>query len=568
MNKIFLKKSFSTIILIALISITNAQWNNDPAINNLSCDNDASKFDLAAIPDGSGGLFMVWQDQRNSSIYAGEGTDADIYAQHIDENGNALWEMEGIPVIIEDYDQVDPEIISDGENGFYVIWFDARNGTEYIDSIDFFMQHIDFDGNLLWDIKGLQVSAVKFSTPNDIDKEIISDGAGGAIIAYYGNSHEVATDEIIYASRINSAGEFLWNGIIINDISNDISGLSMVADAEGGAFITWDDHSTSDVNIAVQHIDANGSFLLAEDGILITSLIDENFNAPVAAFDNDGGVYIAWADWRNNFTQIHAQHIDENGNILWVENGISVTTSAEFQSDYQIDAASDGGALISWEQGYPLEVFAQKINNAGTILWGEDALKVFESVDDTEQDNLIRSDGYGGAVISANEISFPSKTKTRNVKPDGTFNGDQVLVATGPGSKFSTNFSATIGNSWIFSWIEDKVEDQNRVYASKIEFVPYATTEIEFNTSALKNLLHIYPNPATEFIIVDVQINGSETSESICQILDMHGAVITEKIVSLQNQIQLPVHHLPDGLYNIKIISDSNIKTSIFQKIK
>lgn len=554
MKKYSMLKIFLVVIGSSFIAAVDAQWNPDPSVNNLVCTVDFTKFDMSTLPDDNGGFLLIWQDSRNSSVIAGEGSGSDIYMQHVDVNGNILWDIEGVPLIIEEEDQVDPEIISDGDNGIYIIWFDNRNG---IDQIDFYMQHIDFDGNLLWASNGIRLTSLNFTTANDIQKEIVTDGEGGALICFHGHTDESATDEIIFVSRIDNEGDLIWSEkIVCNESPSDVTGLEMVTDGQGGAFITWDDYRTSNKSIAVQHINNDGDMLWVDNGILITTLVDVDFNSPVAAFDGESGVYIAWADWRNDVTQVHAQHLDENGNILWAENGVAGSDPDDFQTEYKVEASSDGGALLVWEVGSPQEIYAQKINNAGERLWGNEALNVFSPVDDTEQSSIIVSDGFGGAVISAAEIATPTLLKVRNVKPDGSFNGDQVIAANAPSSKFSINILKAEDNKWIFSWVEEKVEDQHYIYASKIEFVPYTTPITNYQN--MESELKIYPNPNNG--LFNLHLNEITLNEKIILIYNGLNELIYE-INLLQQDVEIDLSDHAAGVYLIKLITDNSLKS-------
>ena len=48
-----------------------------------------------AVSDENGGVFFVWSDYRNDPNFY---TRAQLYAQHITAQGDALWEKDGIPV--------------------------------------------------------------------------------------------------------------------------------------------------------------------------------------------------------------------------------------------------------------------------------------------------------------------------------------------------------------------------------------------------------------------------------------------------------------------------------------
>lgn len=94
--------------------------------------------DPTLISDGSGGAFITWQD------FYREGIGWNIYAQHIDVNGQSKWEQDGIPICIADGNQISPSIISDGSTGAIISWSDGRSGTYY----NIFAQQIDSLGLL------------------------------------------------------------------------------------------------------------------------------------------------------------------------------------------------------------------------------------------------------------------------------------------------------------------------------------------------------------------------------------------------------------------------------------
>ncbi|MFI5172201.1 MAG: T9SS type A sorting domain-containing protein, partial [Chitinophagales bacterium] len=476
------------------------------------------------------------------------------YMQHMDENGNSLWDPAGEPLVTTNKEQYQPEIIADGDNGFYVIWRDERFTD---DSIDFYMQHVDFEGDILWDNDGVRVSSLIITSTNDLQKEIVSDGEGGALIIYYGHTDLVETDEVIFAGRINSDGDLLWDDhVVCNNDASNTGAIEMVTDGIGGAFATWRDDRLNNESIAVQRFNKDGDMLWAENGIPITTLVDIDMTEPVAAFDGESGVYIAWTDWRNDLTQLFAQHVDENGNLLWPENGVASSDPDEFQTEYSIEPSSEGGAFITWTEGFPGESFAQKINEAGERLWGDDGLNVFTPVDDTEQEPFIKSDGFGGAVIAVKEIAALSLIKARNVKPDGTFNGDQVIGANSSESKLYVNMNKAPDNNWIFSWIEERVADQYHVYASKIAFEPYTTSiNNDLNTAAG---LNIYPNPNKG--IFNLHFENDILTGKMISVFNIAGELVYETIITNpENKIEL--NKCSPGVYFVELITLEGVES-------
>ena len=71
-------------------------------------------------PDGTGGAFIVWEDYRYNAI-----SGVDLYAQHLGPTGQRLWE-DDLEVCRATGDQTEPCIVPDGGGGFYVAWVDER----------------------------------------------------------------------------------------------------------------------------------------------------------------------------------------------------------------------------------------------------------------------------------------------------------------------------------------------------------------------------------------------------------------------------------------------------------
>jgi len=127
---------------------------------------------------------------------------------------NAEWVEEGIPICAESGWQMVPHIVSDGEAGAIITWWDDRSGDRAI-----YAQRINPYGRLLWDAAGVRLSA---ENNHQYSKYTISDGSGGALIAWEDSPHDSYTS--IYIQRINGSGEVLWNrdGIWLGTIPQNL----------------------------------------------------------------------------------------------------------------------------------------------------------------------------------------------------------------------------------------------------------------------------------------------------------------------------------------------------------
>src|SRR6185295_5848592 len=75
--------------------------------------------EAAIAADGAGGAFLAWQEKRNGNY--------DLYAQHWNSAGNALWNP-AIRVCNAAGAQQKPAIVADGAGNVIVAWCDGRAG--------------------------------------------------------------------------------------------------------------------------------------------------------------------------------------------------------------------------------------------------------------------------------------------------------------------------------------------------------------------------------------------------------------------------------------------------------
>ena len=304
------------------------------------------------VPDGSGGAIVTWQDYRDRY-----GTMSDIYAQRIDLKGKVLWALNGVVVSIAPNDQVNPEIVSDGSGGAVIMWEDSRNGN-----LDIYAQRIDANGNLLWQPDGVAICTT--SHPQEYP-QIISDGAGGAIITWGdGRNGNVG----IFAQRIHGSGYVLWvaDGVAVSEPSSGHY-PQIVSDGVGGAIIGWS-YGVYD-GIRAQRIDSSGSLLWAEGGVVISTDAAGPQNLRMA-HDSNGGTIMIWQDDRNGYdaSDIYAQRIDAGGKAKWPSD-VAVRIAVFRQEDPQITSDGNGGVIVTWLDRGNGYVYAQRISGIGTLQW-------------------------------------------------------------------------------------------------------------------------------------------------------------------------------------------------------
>ena len=347
------------------------------------------------VSDGAGGAIITWIDRRDSA------TGLDIYAQRINPSGVVQWTTNGIPICTESDWQLLPQLVSDGEGGAIIIWKDSRSFA------GIYAQRVNSSGDVQWDLDGIPITITRTGD----NSEIISDGAGGAIIIWADGRNSATTGWDIYAQKINPSGDVQWttNGIPVCMANSGQSKPQLVSDGAGGAIIVWVDvrNSTiSDKDIYTQRINSSGDVQWTTNGIQICNAYYDQVNPQITS-DGAGGAIITWSDFRASGyydPDIYAQRISSSGIIQWTANGIVVSDAIENQESPRLVSDSLGGVVIVWIDSrnnggsYITDIYIQKLNSTGHPQWIEDGIPIC-TIDDMQQAPELINDGLGNVII-------------------------------------------------------------------------------------------------------------------------------------------------------------------------
>lgn len=285
------------------------------------------------------------------------------------------------------------QIITDGAGGAIITWEDARESH-----FDIYAQRIDAHGNVLWTKDGIPICV---AAENQNRPKVISDGAGGAIITWQDMRSGIGNCDI-YAQRINADGNPQWtiNGIPICTEINAQNSPCIATDGTGGAIIIWQDFRTNYADLYAQRINQNGEMLWAKNGVLVCGTSGAQ-SAPIAVDDGTGGVIVAWQDFRRSYADIYAQRVDGGGNVLWEKSGAAVCTALGHESFQVIVSNGAEGAIVAWvdTRNGNNDVFAQQIDGNGIVHWLDNGIPVC-TASGNQNYPVIASDGAGGIILA------------------------------------------------------------------------------------------------------------------------------------------------------------------------
>ena len=358
----------------------NVMWDPDGV---MVCWVTGAQYNPVAIPDGAGGAFVAWQDERDGTF--------DIYVQRLSPTGTSLWQMNGQPICTAVQDQEDPCIVADGGGGAIVAWRDNRNGN-----YDIFAQRVNANGTALWTANGVSLCTAAGS---QAQPRAISDGAAGAIVTW-GDPRTDVYD--IYAQKVDRAGLVRWtaNGVALCTAAGGQYAHQIVTDGAGGAIVAWRDLRSVD-NVYAQRVNSIGAVQWALNGIALYATTDYQ-GSPRVVSDNAGGAIVTWYEYRKGEQGIFAQRVNGAGTRLWTAGGVIVEIGLNELYDPNCSPDGLGGMIITWMDdtgGDQFDLFACRLTPTGLFPWGKTATVLSDAIDN-QKEASIAPIGDGGAVIA------------------------------------------------------------------------------------------------------------------------------------------------------------------------
>ncbi len=274
------------------------QW----TANGVSISTDTNGQGVAIASDGAGGAIIAWG--ANPLDIDGDRA----FAQRVSATGAVLWAVGGVLLSTDMWGRKLPTIVSDGAGGAIVSWCDE----------DACAQRISATGTLLWTTAGVRLG--RSSYINGHSPRIASDGTGGAIVTWYDRRDGVPP--VIYAQRISADGTVQWtaNGVALcTPTYRDQRCPTIVSDGAGGAIVAWRDNRELSIyfDIYAQRISAEGTVQWGGDGVALTAPGNQGYiyQYPPITSDGAGGAIVAWGDCRNGNWDIYAQNVKANGQL-------------------------------------------------------------------------------------------------------------------------------------------------------------------------------------------------------------------------------------------------------------
>jgi hypothetical protein len=269
-------------------------------------------------------------------------------------------------------------MVGDGSGGAIIVQQDL---TETETKFRVLVQKVRPDGTTPWGQRGILLHSPGRSTE---PTEVVSDGLGGAILAWQTNA-----GEDIHVQRVDAAGSILWQqdgkplGLSKNG-GRFPHRAQATADGEGGAIITWEEIGQGGILIYAQKIDAYGNTRWPLGGVQVFQFdVIQSYFISVASDGTGGAIIVWWLMGRKEYKEgsLRAQRLDADGKVMWRDSGVPVSTGVKGHcTPATISRDGFGGILIGWGFGKNINnaerPYVQRINAEGKLLWGEEGMRL------------------------------------------------------------------------------------------------------------------------------------------------------------------------------------------------
>ncbi len=305
------------------------------------------------VADGTGGALLVWEAPG-------------VVAQRVLANGSLPWGANGIDL---DGGGWAPDAVADGSGGAIVVWAPGR------------AQRVSSGGALPWGPSGAEISS-EFDQPR-----AAPDGVGGVIVVVQSIGSDDQPDLVavrLDASGVRPAGWSSSGGVSICAALRAQTEHAVVSDGAGGAIVAWRDarsFTTSRTDIYAQRVRWNGSIGdgWPVNGVALCTAAGHQL-APGLAGDGAGGAIVAWQDRRSSplcvtgacGDDVYATRVSGAGqpDPAFPVDGQSAGVAPGNQVSPSIARTGAGAAVVTWLDGriYPdcipwctVGVYAQRV---------------------------------------------------------------------------------------------------------------------------------------------------------------------------------------------------------------
>lgn len=221
--------------------------------------------------------------------------------------------------------------------------------------------------------------------------------------------------------------------LMICDVTGEQALSKIAMTSDGGCYISWFDTRSGAYNVYLQRLDPLGYKMWATNGLLISNNPQDSWitDYDLICDQNDNAVMV-FSDIRSGgLLKPFAYMISPNGDFLWGNNGIDISTGDSFQPSPTLTETSDGNFVFAWITSETSQFIAlQKLSPTGQKLWGSTPIIIQSATEEYSYPAVVKSDNDQVILVHTVQTGgFPPAVRIRAHKLD--LNGQLVWGSSG-----------------------------------------------------------------------------------------------------------------------------------------
>lgn len=181
---------------------------------------------------------------------------------------------------------------------------------------------------------------------------------------------------------------------------------------------------------------------------------------PLQATTDDGYTYISWFESNGGNYKLMMQLLDKEGNKLWGDDGLTVSTHPTGSALYVYDLAVDydGNAIVAFqdERNVDLMPVAYKLDQSGNFIWGPDGIVLHDSSATFELAPAIGVLSNNDVVIAWNATATKKWIAFQKITSDGNVSWSAAKTIKSNSKNYSrAQFAEIKDGTILISYIQE-----------------------------------------------------------------------------------------------------------------